>query len=254
MICRHVLRNALLPTIAVVATQIGYLIGGLVVVEKLFNYTGIGQRIFTAAQNKDFPMLQSGVLVIGVVVPRRRRCSPTSSTRCSIRASGSAARRMSAVAVDRSRRCPREAKALARARRCACSLRSKTFVVGMRRRPVLGLLRGPRQPHHAARPARTRRRAILAAPSGTTGSAPTSSAATCSRACSPARAASLDDRAAGDAARHRARHGARPGHRLLPRHASTTSSAASSTRCSRCPLIILAVTDHRSRSAARPAR
>jgi peptide/nickel transport system permease protein len=64
---RHVLRNALLPTIAVVATQMGYLIGGLVVIEKLFNYNGIGQRIYTAAQNKDFTMLQSSVLVIAVV-------------------------------------------------------------------------------------------------------------------------------------------------------------------------------------------
>jgi peptide/nickel transport system permease protein len=64
---RHVLRNALLPTIAVVATQVGYLIGGLVVIEKLFNYPGIGQRIYLAAQNKDFTMLESGVLVIGIV-------------------------------------------------------------------------------------------------------------------------------------------------------------------------------------------
>ena len=67
MIRRHVLRNALLPTIAVIATQMGYLIGGLVVIEKLFNYNGLGQRIYTAAQNKDFTMLQSGVLVVGVV-------------------------------------------------------------------------------------------------------------------------------------------------------------------------------------------
>jgi peptide/nickel transport system permease protein len=67
VIRRHVLRNSLLPTIAVVATQMGYLIGGLVVIEKLFNYNGIGQRIYTAATNKDFTMLQSGVLVIGLV-------------------------------------------------------------------------------------------------------------------------------------------------------------------------------------------
>ena len=67
VIRRHVLRNSLLPTIAVIATQMGYLIGGLVVIEKLFNYNGIGQRIYTAAQNKDFTMLQSGVLVIGLV-------------------------------------------------------------------------------------------------------------------------------------------------------------------------------------------
>src|SRR5919201_1482389 len=64
---RHVLRNSLLPTIAVVATQTGYLIGGLVVIEKLFNYPGIGQRIYTAAQNKDYTMLESGVLVVGIV-------------------------------------------------------------------------------------------------------------------------------------------------------------------------------------------
>ncbi len=64
---RHVLRNALLPTIAVVATQIGYLVGGLVVVETLFQYPGIGQTIFTAANQRDFPLLAAGVLVVGVV-------------------------------------------------------------------------------------------------------------------------------------------------------------------------------------------
>jgi peptide/nickel transport system permease protein len=67
VITRHVLRNALLPTIAVIATQTGYLIGGLLVIEKLFNYNGIGQRIYVAAQNKDYTMLQSGVMIIGVV-------------------------------------------------------------------------------------------------------------------------------------------------------------------------------------------
>src|SRR5205807_5343035 len=64
---RHVLRNSLLPTIAVIATQMGYMIGGLVVIEKLFNYNGIGQRIYLAAQNKDVTMLQSGVLIVGLV-------------------------------------------------------------------------------------------------------------------------------------------------------------------------------------------
>ena len=67
VIFRHVLRNSLLPTIAVVATQVGYLIGGLLVIEKLFNYNGIGQRIYVAAQNKDFTLLQSGVLIVGIV-------------------------------------------------------------------------------------------------------------------------------------------------------------------------------------------
>ncbi|HKX75671.1 MAG TPA: ABC transporter permease [Acidimicrobiia bacterium] len=65
VIARHVLRNALLPTIAVVATQVGYLIGGLVAIEVLFTYQGVGQLLFTAAQKKDFPLLQGGVLVVG---------------------------------------------------------------------------------------------------------------------------------------------------------------------------------------------
>jgi peptide/nickel transport system permease protein len=67
VIRRHILRNSLLPTITVIATQTGYLVGGLVVVETLFNYQGIGKLIFTAATAKDFPMLEAGVLTIGVV-------------------------------------------------------------------------------------------------------------------------------------------------------------------------------------------
>jgi peptide/nickel transport system permease protein len=66
VIRRHVLRNSLLPTIAVVATQTGYLIGGLVVIETLFNYPGMGRLIFTAASQKDFPLLQSAVLIVGI--------------------------------------------------------------------------------------------------------------------------------------------------------------------------------------------
>jgi len=67
VITKHVLRNALLPTIAVIATQTGYLIGGLLVIEKLFNYNGIGSRIYVAAQNHDYPTLQSGVMIVGIV-------------------------------------------------------------------------------------------------------------------------------------------------------------------------------------------
>lgn len=67
VIWRHVLRNALLPTISVIATQTVYLIGGLVVIEILFHYQGIGSLIFTAAQKKDFPMLQAGVMVVGAL-------------------------------------------------------------------------------------------------------------------------------------------------------------------------------------------
>jgi peptide/nickel transport system permease protein len=64
---RHVLRNALLPTITVTASLLGYLAGGLVVIETLFHYRGIGALIYAAARAKDFPMLEAGVLTVGVV-------------------------------------------------------------------------------------------------------------------------------------------------------------------------------------------
>jgi len=67
VVVRHVLRNSLLPTIAVVATQAGYLIGGLVIIELIFNYQGIGLTLARAATQKDIPVLQSGVLLVGIV-------------------------------------------------------------------------------------------------------------------------------------------------------------------------------------------
>jgi peptide/nickel transport system permease protein len=67
VIRRHILRNSLLPTITVIATQTGYLIGGLVVVETIFHWNGIGTLLFNAANKKDFPMLEACVLVIGAI-------------------------------------------------------------------------------------------------------------------------------------------------------------------------------------------
>ena len=64
---RHVLRNGLLPTIAVISTQVGYLFGGIVAIEKLVGYPGIGFLTLSAAQIKNFPTLLACVLVLGVV-------------------------------------------------------------------------------------------------------------------------------------------------------------------------------------------
>ena len=64
---RHVIRNALVPTVAVIAVQIGYLFGGIIAVEKIFNYNGMGATMLYAAQRKDLPMLTAGVIVIGLV-------------------------------------------------------------------------------------------------------------------------------------------------------------------------------------------
>jgi peptide/nickel transport system permease protein len=67
VLLRHVLRNGLLPTIAVISTQVGYLFGGIVAIEKLFGYPGIGFLTVQAAQIKNFPMLLACVVVIGVI-------------------------------------------------------------------------------------------------------------------------------------------------------------------------------------------
>lgn len=64
---RHVLRNALAPTITVISVQIGYLFGGIVGVEKVFNYPGLGTMMLNAVGKKDIPVLQASVLMVGMI-------------------------------------------------------------------------------------------------------------------------------------------------------------------------------------------
>lgn len=63
----HVLRNALAPTITVISVQIGYLFGGIIGVEKVFNYAGLGTMILNAVGKKDIPVLQTAVLMVGII-------------------------------------------------------------------------------------------------------------------------------------------------------------------------------------------
>jgi peptide/nickel transport system permease protein len=67
-VTRHVLRNALLPTIAVIATQVPYLAGGLIAIERVFNYPGFGNILLDAVIARDFPLLQTAVFLTGVVI------------------------------------------------------------------------------------------------------------------------------------------------------------------------------------------
>jgi peptide/nickel transport system permease protein len=53
----------MVPTVTVIATQAGYLIGGLVVVETLFDYPGIGTLMLSASQNHDLPLLEDCVML-----------------------------------------------------------------------------------------------------------------------------------------------------------------------------------------------
>lgn len=61
---RHVLRNALLPTITVIAISIGWLIGGMVVIEQVFNYKGLGSLLVDAVKQKNLPVLQAVSMIV----------------------------------------------------------------------------------------------------------------------------------------------------------------------------------------------
>ena len=61
---RHVLRNALLPVVTIVALDVGYLLGGIIVVEEIFAIPGIGRQLIVAIQNRDLPSIQAGALVM----------------------------------------------------------------------------------------------------------------------------------------------------------------------------------------------
>ncbi len=66
VILRHALRNALLPTVGIVAINVGFLIGGIVVVESVFAYPGLGRLMVDAVNHRDVPVIQMAALLIAV--------------------------------------------------------------------------------------------------------------------------------------------------------------------------------------------
>src|SRR5579875_1333915 len=65
---RHVLRNAVIPAVTVLGINIGFLIGGTVVIENVFAIPGIGQLMINSIFQRDFPVVQGVTLVFGVLV------------------------------------------------------------------------------------------------------------------------------------------------------------------------------------------
>jgi len=63
VVVKHVLRNALLPTITVIAISFGWLISGLIVIENVFNYPGLGRLLIFAIDRRDLPLLQAITLI-----------------------------------------------------------------------------------------------------------------------------------------------------------------------------------------------
>ncbi|MCC6720059.1 MAG: ABC transporter permease [Acetobacteraceae bacterium] len=68
VIYKYTLRNALIPTITISGLQLAALLGGTVVLETIFAWPGIGLTIYQAIQLRDYPVIQSGVLILGVMV------------------------------------------------------------------------------------------------------------------------------------------------------------------------------------------
>ncbi|MEV0157842.1 ABC transporter permease [Micromonospora sp. NPDC050686] len=67
VVLRHVLRNALIPVVTVVAVQLASLLGGVIVVEVLFAWPGIGRLTYDAVQARDYPVLQGAVLLVAAL-------------------------------------------------------------------------------------------------------------------------------------------------------------------------------------------
>jgi peptide/nickel transport system permease protein len=68
VIFKYTLRNAMIPTITISGLQLANLLGGTVVLESIFAWPGIGRAIFEAILQRDYPLIQAGVLVLGSIV------------------------------------------------------------------------------------------------------------------------------------------------------------------------------------------
>jgi len=65
---RHAFRNALLPVVTLVALDLGYIVGGALLIEVIFSWPGIGLAMYDAIGQRDYPMLQGGFLILTVAV------------------------------------------------------------------------------------------------------------------------------------------------------------------------------------------
>ncbi len=64
VLMHHALRNALLPVVTIVALDVGYLLGGIIVIEEIFAIPGIGRQLMVAITSRDLPSIQAGALIM----------------------------------------------------------------------------------------------------------------------------------------------------------------------------------------------
>jgi len=68
IVWRHAVRNALLPMVTLIALELGFIVGGALLVEVIFSWPGIGLAMYSAIGQRDYPMLQGGFLILTVSV------------------------------------------------------------------------------------------------------------------------------------------------------------------------------------------
>lgn len=64
---KHALRNSLIPVITLVGIQVGALLGGTVILKQIFSLPGLGREVFTAVNQRDYPVLQMGAILYGSI-------------------------------------------------------------------------------------------------------------------------------------------------------------------------------------------
>jgi len=67
VVIHHAMRNAWLPVVTMIGLEFGFLLGGVVVVETVFSYPGIGRLVFNAINQRDIPVVQASVILLAVI-------------------------------------------------------------------------------------------------------------------------------------------------------------------------------------------
>ncbi len=67
IVLRHALRNAAMPVVAIAAVQLGFMLGGSIVIESIFNLPGVGYLAWESISKNDFPVVQAVVLLLAMI-------------------------------------------------------------------------------------------------------------------------------------------------------------------------------------------
>lgn len=67
VVYKHSLKNAIIPVLTVIGLQMGLLLGGAILTETIFSWPGIGRYIYEAIGYRDYPVIQSGILIVSMI-------------------------------------------------------------------------------------------------------------------------------------------------------------------------------------------